>query len=110
MLTVNANQIEFIRRIIKRVDRKLTFQAHLLPDGTIELKLAQGHHKGETRIAASALEAAGSDVMQFEALRLQIKRVCDRMWAPAPPPKTPKVEIQKDIAFGPRSGGQRRRF
>jgi hypothetical protein len=104
MITVNAAQIELIGRIAKKIDRKLSIQAHHLPDGTIEVKLTQGTRKGETRVSDAALEAARDDVLQFEALRVQIKRAYDRMWAPVPPPKTPKVEIQRDIAFGARSG------
>src|ERR1041384_8602876 len=108
MLTVNAAQIELMQRIAKRIDRKLSLQLHHLPDGTIDVKLAVGPRKAETRVTGTALEAARDDVAQFEALRLQVKRVYDRMWAPTPPPKTPKVEIQRDIAFGFRPGGQRR--
>lgn len=107
MLTVNAAQIELITRITRKIDRKLSFQAHHLADGTIDVKLTQGNRKGETRLSDTALEAAREDVLQFEALRIQLKRIYDRMWAPIPPPKTPKVEIQRDIAFGFRSGGQR---
>jgi hypothetical protein len=107
MLTVNAAQIELMQRIARKIDRKLAFQLHHLQDGSIEVKLTHGQKKGETRISGAALEAARDDVMQFEALRLQIKRVYDRMWAPTPPPKTPRVEIQRDIAFGFRPGGQR---
>ena len=108
MLTVNAAQIELMQRIAKRIDRKLSLQLHHLPDGTIDVKLSVGPRKGETRVTGTAVEAAREDVAQFEALRLQVKRVYDRMWVPAPPPKTPKVEIQRDIAFGFRPGGQRR--
>ena len=108
MLTVNAAQIELMQRIARKIDRKLSLQLHHLPDGSIEVKLSQGVKKGETRVSGTALEAAREDVAQFEALRLQVKRVYDRMWAPVPPPKTPKVEIQRDIAFGFRPGGQRR--
>src|SRR5882757_8524257 len=108
LLTVNAVQIELMQRIAKKIDRKLSLQLHHLPDGSIEVKLSQGVKKGETRVSGAALEAAREDVAQFEALRLQVKRVYDRMWAPVPPPKTPKVEIQRDIAFGFRPGGQRR--
>ena len=75
-----------------------------LADGSIEVKLSQGQRKGETRVSGAALEAAHEDVAQFEALRLQVKRVYDRMWAPVPPPKTPRVEINRDIAFGFRPG------
>lgn len=109
MLTVSASQIEVIRRVVRKIDRKLTFQAHHLPDGTIEVRLSQGSHKAETRVVASAIEAAANDATQFEALRRQIKRVYDRMWVPAPPPKMPKVEVQRDLAFGFRPGGQRGR-
>jgi hypothetical protein len=108
MLTVNAAQIELMQKIARRIDRKLAFQLHHLPDGSIEVKLTQGVRKAETRIPGAAFEAARDDVAQFEALRLQVKRVYDRMWAPVPPPKTPKVEIQRDIAFGFRPSGQRR--
>ena len=107
MLTVNAAQIEMIGRIARKIDRKLSFQIHHLADGFVEVKLSQGSRKGETRLSDTALEAARDDVLQFEALRVQIKRIYDRMWAPVPPPKTPKVEIQRDIAFGFRPGGQR---
>jgi hypothetical protein len=107
MLTVNAAQIELISRIARKIDRKLSFQAHHLTDGSIEVKLSQGSRKSETRLSDTALDAARDDVVQFEALRVQIKRVYDRMFAPVPPPKTPKVEIQRDIAFGFRPGGQR---
>ena len=107
MLTVNASQIELMQKIARRIDRKLSFQLHHLADGSIEVKLTQGTRKGETRVSGAALEAARDDVAQFEALRLQIKRVYDRMWAPTPPPKTPRVEINRDIAFGFRPGGQR---
>ena len=108
MLTVNAAQIELMQKIARRIDRKLSFQLHHLPDGSIEVKLSQGPRKAETRVSGAAFEAARDDVAQFEALRLQVKRVYDRMWVPPPPPKTPKVEIQRDIAFGFRPGGQRR--
>lgn len=107
MLTVNASQIDLIRRIVRKVDRKLSFQAHQLPDGTIEVKLSQGHHKAETRLDPLALGTAAEDASQFEILRRQIKRVNDRMWVPIPPPKVPKVEIQRDLAFSFRPGGQR---
>ncbi|MGH7819667.1 MAG: hypothetical protein ACREQ9_07835 [Candidatus Binatia bacterium] len=107
MLTVNAAQIELIGRIAKKIDRKLSFQVHHLADGSVEVKLSQGARKGETRVSDAALEAAREDVLQFQALRVQMKRAYDRMWAPVPPPKTPKVEIQRDIAFGFRPGGQR---
>ena len=107
LLTVNAAQIELMQKIAKKIDRKLSLQLHHLPDGSIEVKLSQGVKKGETRVSGTALEAAREDVAQFEALRLQVKRVYDRMWAPVPPPKTPRVEIQRDIAFGFRPGGQR---
>jgi hypothetical protein len=109
LLTVNAVQIELMQKIARKIDRKLSLQLHHLPDGSIEVKLSQGARKGETRVSGAALEAAREEVAQFEALRLQVKRVYDRMWAPVPPPKTPKVEIQRDIAFGFRPGGQRRR-
>src|SRR5262245_41756478 len=99
MLTVNAAQIDLVQKIARKIDRKLSFQLHHLADGAIEVKLAQGARKGETRLSAAAIEAARDDVGQFEALRLQVKRVYDRMWAPVPPPKTPRVEIQRDIAF-----------
>jgi hypothetical protein len=107
MLTVTQHQIDLIQRLVKKIDRRLAFQAHHMPDGTIEVKLSQGVHKSETRLAAPALEASAEDTMQFEALRRQLKRVFDRMWVPPPPPKTPKVEIQRDLAFGFRPGGQR---
>lgn len=107
MLTLNASQIDLIRRLVRKVDRKLSFQAHQLPDGTIEVKLAQGHHKTETRLDAAALSAAAEDATQFEMLRHQVKRVNDRMWAPVPPPKMPKVEIQRDLAFSSRPGAPR---
>ncbi len=109
MLTVNANQIELMQKIARKIDRKLTFQLHHLADGSIEVKLSHGSRKAETRLSGAALEAARDDVVQFEALRLQVKRVYDRMWAPVPPPKTPRVEVQRDIAFGFRPGGQRGR-
>ncbi|MBI2962545.1 MAG: hypothetical protein HYY35_02225 [Deltaproteobacteria bacterium] len=109
MLTVNANQIELMQKIARKIDRRLMFQLHHLADGSIEVKLSHGNRKTETRVSSAALEAARDDVAQFEALRLQVKRVYDRMWAPAPPPKTPRVEIQRDIAFGFRPGGQRGR-
>jgi hypothetical protein len=109
MLTVNAAQIELIQKIARKIDRKLSFQLHHLSDGSIEMKLTQGQRKGETRFNGAALEAAHEDVAQFEALRLQIKRVYDRMCAPVPPPKTPRVEVQRDIAFGFRPGAQRGR-
>jgi len=107
MITVNAAQIELMQKIGRRIDRKLSLQLHHLSDGAIEVKLSQGSRKGATRVSGEALEAAREDVAQFEALRLQIKRVYDRMWAPVPPPKTPQVEINRDIAFGFRPGGQR---
>jgi hypothetical protein len=109
MLTVSATQIELMQKIARRIDRKLSLQLHHLADGSIEVKLSQGPRKAETRVSGAALEAAREDVAQFEALRLQIKRVYDRMWAPVPPPKTPRVEINRDIAFGFRPGGQRGR-
>jgi hypothetical protein len=107
MLTVTAKQIDLIRRIVRKVDRKLSFQAHHLPDGSIEVKLSQGPHKAETRLDPATLEVSAEDAVQFEMLRRQVKRVFDRTWAPVPPPKMPKVEIQRDIAFGFRPGGQR---
>ncbi len=107
MLTVTQHQIELIQRLVKKIDRRLAFQAHHMTDGTIEVKLSQGTHKGETRIAAPALEASAEDALQFETLRRQIKRVYDRMWVPPPPPKMPKVEIQRDLAYSFRPGGQR---
>ena len=108
MLTVNAAQIELMQKIARRIDRKLSLQLHHLADGSIEVKLSQGARKAETRVSGAALEAARDDVAQFEALRLQVKRVYDRMWAPPPPRKTPRVEINRDIAFGFRPSGQRR--
>jgi hypothetical protein len=110
MLTVSAAQIELMQKIARKIDRRLSFQLHHLADGSIEVKLSHRNLKTETRVSGAALDAARDDVAQFEALRLQIKRVCDRMWAPVPPPKTPRVEVQRDIAFGFRPGGQRGRF
>ena len=109
MLTVSAAQIELIQKIARKIDRKLSLQLHHLADGSIEVKLSHGNRKTQTRVSGAAVEAARDDVAQFEALRLQIKRVCDRMWALVPPPKTPRVEVQRDIAFGFRPGGQRGR-
>lgn len=107
MITVNANQIELMQRIARKIDRKLSFQLHQRTDGSVEVKLSQGNRKTETRVSGAALEAARGDVLQYEAVRLQVKRVYDRMWALVPPPKVPRVEIQRDIAFGFRPGGQR---
>ena len=107
MLTVNANQIELMQRIARKIDRKLSFQLHQLTDGTVEVKLSQGNRKTETRVSGEALEAARDDVLSYQAVRLQVKRVYDRMWAPIPPPKVPRVEIQRDIAFGFRPSGNR---
>jgi hypothetical protein len=107
MITINANQIELMQRIARKIDRKLSFQLHQMTDGSVEVKLSQGNRKTETRVSGAALEAARDDVLQYQAVRLQVKRVYDRMWAPIPPPKVPRVEIQRDIAFGFRPGGQR---
>jgi hypothetical protein len=98
-------QIELIRRLVRRIDHKLDFEAHPLPDGAIEIKLSQGRHKSQTRITPEALAATAEDAIQFETLRQQLKRVSDRMWIPAPPKKAPKAEIQSDLLMPMRGGG-----
>ena len=104
MRMITNEQIELIRKIVRRIDRKLEFEAHPNPEGMIDIKLSQGKHKSETRISPEALAATADDAMLFEAMRQQMKRVADRMWAPAPPKKTPKAEIQSDLLMPMRSG------
>ncbi|MGH7856834.1 MAG: hypothetical protein ACREQY_05840 [Candidatus Binatia bacterium] len=106
-LTTQEN--EFLGRIVRRIDRKVAVEALRLEDGDVELRLSVGRLNTTTRFGGATLEAAATDAMQFEILRGKIKRVCDRMRMPAPPPKAPKVEIQKDVAFGFRPGGRGRR-
>ena len=105
MALATSRENELIGRLIRRIDRKVEFQATHREDGDIELRLQVGRLKTLTQLSPRALEASGADVIQFEALRGKIKRVLDRVRVPAPPPKVPKVEIQKDSGFGFRPGG-----
>lgn len=104
MRMITNEQVELIRKLVRRIDRKLEFEAHPTADGFIEIKLSQGKHKSETRVSADALAATAEDMMQFETMRQQLKRVADRMWAPPPPKKAPKAEIQSDLLMPMRSG------
>jgi hypothetical protein len=111
MRNVTTRENQILERLVRRIDRKIAFQAHLCEDGDIEVHLSQGKLNTLTRFSPAALEASADDAMKFEALRAKIKRVCDRMRVPPPPPKAPKVEIQKDVSFGfrPGRGGRGRR-
>ncbi len=105
MRMLTNEQIELIRRIVRRVDRKLEFEAHPGADGFIDIKLSQGKHRGESRLSAEALASTADDATQFENVRQQLKRVADRMWAPPMPKKLPKAEIQSDLLMPMRGGG-----
>ena len=109
MRNVTADQTQLLERLIRRIDRKIAFEASILDDGIIELRLTSGKHKTNTRFGAAALESSADDVVQFEALRSKIKRVFDRSRMPGPPPKMPKAEIQKDLAYSFRPAGRGRR-
>lgn len=110
MRNVTTRQHQLLERILRRIDRKIAFEAFSREDGDIDLRLTLARLHTTTQLSVTALEASAEDVMQFEALRGKIKRVCDRMRAPAPPPKIPRVEIQKDAAsFGFRPSGRGRR-
>ena len=93
MLTVNASQIELMQKIAG--DRPPSFQLHHLADGSIEVKLTQGRTRETPRQRRGARGRAGRR-RAVRSLRLQIKRVYDRMRAP---PRR-LVEINRDIAFG----------
>ena len=108
MRMISSDQVELIRRLVRRIDHKLEFEAHPLPDGAIQVKFSQGKRRGETRLTAEALAATAEDATQFETVRQQLKRVADRMWAPPPPKKLPKAEIQSDLLMPMRGGGPHR--
>lgn len=109
MRTITAREHELLDRILRRIDRKATFHAHHRDDGDIAIEIAARNRKTMTQVPPAVLEASTADAVQFQALRGKIKRVYDRMRAPVPPPKTPKVEARKDIAFGFRPSGRGRR-
>ena len=109
MQSVTTREHEVLGRIFRRIDRRATFEAFRRPDGDIDLRFTSGRFSPTAQVGAALLDAAGDDVVQFEMLRGKIKRVFDRMRVPPPPPKIPKVEIQKDIAFGFRPGAGRGR-
>jgi hypothetical protein len=106
MRTVTTREHQLLERILRRIDRKATFHARLREDGDIEVEVNSKRLSTTTRIRPEVLEASADDVLQFETLRGKIKRVYDRMHVPAPAPKMPKVEIQKDVAFGFRRRGR----
>jgi len=108
MRTVTTREHQLLEKLVRRIDRKLSFEAIHRDDGDIELRLNAGRLNTLTQLGPAALEASSTDALQFEALRGKIKRVSDRMRMPAPPPKVPKVEIQKDAAYSFRPGGRGR--
>jgi hypothetical protein len=104
MRTVTPRENAILERIMRRIDRKLAFEAMPRQDGNIDLRLTLNRLSTLMQLSPTALEASAEDAMQFETLRGKVKRVFDRMRVPPPEPKAPRVEIQKDLAFGPRMG------
>lgn len=110
MQTVPTRERETLSRIVRRMNRKASYELIGGADGEIEMHLALGSLRTQTRFTAAALEAAMTDAVAYEQLRGKIKRVYDRMLVPRPPAKMPKVEIQRDLAHSfasHRRGGRR---
>jgi hypothetical protein len=110
MRTVTPRQHELLERLVRRIDRKISYEATVREDGGLDVKLSLNRLSTKTQIDADTLEASGEDVLRFEALRSKVKRIFDRLKMPAPPPKIPKVVIQKEAAsfgFRPQFRGRR---